>query len=959
MSVIQSPLLLLIDGHSLAFRAYYAFAKAKKGPLQTTTGIPTSICFGFLNSLLQIIESQKPNYLAIAFDRKEATFRHQADSNYKANRQETPSDFIEDMIHLQELLDALNLKQVSIAGYEADDIIATLTNQGYQHGYQVKILSGDRDLFQLVDDQKGISVLYLEKKLGNYTEFNQQEVEKKLKVTPEQVVDYKALCGDPSDQISGVRGIGEKTAVKLLHEYQTLANIYSNIEKIKGTLKNKLTHGKKDAFHSQYLAQLVNNLVLDISLDHCKLEGFNPNNVIPKLEQLELNSFISKLNQLQQKLGGKVELNQEQILSKLKTTTEVEESRQLNQLPLLFDLKKSSRIQPRIIDTVPLLDELINHLNQKGNAKQFIAWDTETTSLNPREAKLVGIGCCWGNLPTDVAYVPLNHIQGKQLEFETVINALKPILENDHYPKAFHHTKFDRLVLLAQGIKLQGIIFDTMLASYVINSETSHKLSHLSQQYLSNIYAQDYDSLNISKDKTIADLDIETVTLYCGLDAYATFKLVPILGAKIAENLELEKVFTLETQLEPILAKMETLGVKIDQEYLKKLSEEIEQNLRKIEKEAYQNAGEEFNLSSPKQLSDLLFNKLGLDKRKSRKNQTGYSTNHAILEKLKEDHPVIKKILAYRTLAKLKSTYVDALPSLVDIKDQRIHTSYNQAITITGRLSSSNPNLQNIPIRTEFSRQIRKAFIPRDKWLFLAADYSQIELRILAHLSQEPILLEAYRQNQDIHTVTARLLWDKEDISSEERSLGKTINFGVIYGMGAQKFARETKVGIKEAQVFINKYHQRYAQIFNYLETVKKEAIANGYVKTILGRRRYFEFRNQELKRLRGSNPQEIDLQALKIDNYDAQLLRGAANAPIQGSSADIIKIAMVKIDEILSNYQAKLLLQVHDELVLEAPVEEIEELTIKIKQTMENAVKLTIPLLVDIHTGKNWMEAK
>jgi DNA polymerase-1 len=952
MSENNAPLLLLIDGHSLAFRAYYAFARAKKGSLQTTTGIPTSICFGFLNSLFQLLESQQPNCVAIAFDLGEATFRHKADSNYKSKREEAPPEFREDMSNLQDLLGNLNIKIVTAGGYEADDVIATLTKKARESNYRVKILSGDRDLFQLVDDDKGISVLYLAQKFGSYIEFNQTEVEQKLGVKPDQVVDYKALCGDTSDQISGVRGIGEKTAVKLLTEYHSLDNIYQNLDKIQTKIKTKLTQGKEDALHSQFLAQLRDDISLDINLDDLRLRGFNANNLIPKLERLELKTFITKIKEIQQKIGGEIEQESPSL-----TITEPE------QLSLFYESSIESQnksiIEPQIIDTPEKLEQLVNILKQKTERDYPVAWDTETTSLNPKQAKLVGIGCCWGSLITDIAYIPLNHIQGEQLEFELVINTLKPLLENEIYPKVFQNTKFDRLVLLNQGIELKGVVFDTMLASYVINPESNHKLSYLARQYLAHIPVKDYDDLSIPKEQTIANLSKEIVAEYCGLDTYATFKLVPVLQPKLREDSDLEQVFNLEMQLEPILAKMEALGVKIDPEYLKKLSVEIDQDLVNIEEQIYQTVGETFNIGSPKQLSELLFHKLGLDTKKTRKTKTGYSTDHAILEKLQGDHPVIEQILAYRTLAKLKSTYVDTLPTLIDPQSHKIHTSYNQGITATGRLSSSNPNLQNIPSRSEFSRQIRKAFIPREDWLFLSADYSQIELRILAHLSQEPILLEAYRTNQDIHTVTAKLLFDKEEITPQERSLGKTINFGVIYGMGAQKFARETKLSLKDAQQFISKYRHQYARVFNYLESMKKEAIANGYVTTILGRRRYFEFRNQELKRLRGTNPKDINLDKLKIDNNDGQLLRGAANAPIQGSSADIIKVAMVKIDELLHNYQAELLLQVHDELVLEIPPNELELLTIKIKEIMENAVKLTIPLVADIHIGKNWLEAK
>jgi DNA polymerase-1 len=445
------------------------------------------------------------------------------------------------------------------------------------------------------------------------------------------------------------------------------------------------------------------------------------------------------------------------------------------------------------------------------------------------------------------------------------------------------------------------------------------------------------------------------------MDVYATYHLVPKLTAELEQYPALKKLLLeIEQPLEPVLATMEKRGIRINIKYLNDLSQELEQELERIEKGAYQDAGSEFNLGSPKQLSELFFEKLNLNKKKSRKTKTGYSTDHATLEKLQGDHPVIDKILEYRTLSKLKSTYVDALPALAKEQSRRIHTDFNQAVTTTGRLSSSNPNLQNIPIRSAFSRQIRKAFLPKNGWLLASADYSQIELRILAHLSQEPVLVEAYRNNQDVHRVTAQLLFEKEAVPDAERRMGKTINFGVIYGMGAQRFAREAGVSAAEGKEFIDKYRSRYARVFDYLERMKKEAIAQGYVTTICDRRRYFNFASPALTQLRGSNPEDINLEDLNnINRGDAQLLRAAANAPIQGSSADIIKIAMVKLHDILQNYEARLLLQVHDELVLEVPPDEWEELEPKLHDTMTHAVELSVPLKVEARTGKNWMEAK
>ena len=968
----SAPLLILIDGHSLAFRAYYAFALSRKGPLRTVSGIPTSVCFGFLNSLVQVIESQKPQAIAIAFDRREPTFRHQVDVNYKADREETPEDFIVDLRNLRELLAALNLETITYAGYEADDILGTLAHQASQANYQVKIVSGDRDLFQLVDPDKNISVLYLErnpfqaKGSEGYSEFNEEAVKAKMGVTPAQIVDYKALCGDKSDNIPGVRGIGEKTAVKLLNEYGTLEAVYENLSNIKGAIKTKLETGKADAAHSRHLAEIVTNVPLENSLETFHLTGFDTAALKSVLEKLELRTFLEKLNQLQIQFGGEIvtpppsliapiESSDAQQLSLFKaaeTPTKIEPNPSYHQPQTI--------IQPEIIDTPEKLNHLVQKLQTYTNPEFPVAWDTETTGLDPFTVDLVGIGCAWGEVITDIAYLPIGHTGGQQLSKLEVLVALKPILESDRYPKVFQNAKFDRLIFKHQGINLQGVVLDTMLASYVLHPEQNHNLTDLCRRYLPNIVALSYKDLGIPKGKNISHVSIEVVANYCGLDAYSTLLLVPKLRAELSGLTELEKLLlTIEQPLEPILAAMEDRGIRIDVDYLQELSQQLETDLQTIETEAYQLAGEQFNLGSPKQLGEILFEKLGLNLKKSRKTKTGYSTDHATLEKLQGDHPLIDEILNHRTLSKLKSTYVDALPMLVNPKTQRVHTDFNQTVTTTGRLSSSNPNLQNIPIRTEFSRKIRQAFIPKENWILVSADYSQIELRILAHLSQEPVLLEAYRNHQDVHEVTARLLFDKEIITPAERNLGKTINFGVIYGMGAQRFAREAGVSSDEGRKFIDRYRQKYSQVFNYLETMKKCAIADGFVTTIEGRRRYFEFGSQSLRKLRGVDPQSLDLDAIDFNYTDGQLLRSAANAPIQGSSADLIKIAMVKIDKILANYQAKLLLQVHDELIFEMPPEEWEILETQIKTTMEEAVSLSIPLVVEIHAGKNWMETK
>jgi DNA polymerase I len=969
VSSSPSPKLLLVDGHSLAFRAYYAFAKSRDGGLRTRSGIPTSVSYGFLKSLFDVLVAEKPDYVAIAFDLGGPTFRHEADERYKDNRAETPEDFIPDVDNLQEVLKAMNLPIVIAAGYEADDVIGTLSHRAQKEGYRVKILSGDRDLFQLVDDAGTVRVLYLSGAYGAgrsapAQEFGPAEVLVKMEIRPDQVVDYKALCGDASDCIPGVKGIGHKTAVQLLKQFETLEQLYNSLDQVKGAVQKKLAEGRDEALHSQYLAQIHLDVPLTHDLPSLKLQGFEIQSVIPWLEKLEFQSFLKQLPQLQTAMGG-------QTLMAESTTPvlTLDGGENLTTDDDLWFFSADDAVEtgvaptltPEIIDSPEKLTKLVQRLEQYTDPEIPVAWDTEATSLSPRDAQLVGIGCCWGTEPGDMAYIPIAHTLGRKLDVALVLNTLKPILESDLYPKTLQNAKYDRLVFQFQGIELRGVVFDTMLASYILNPETNHSLGDLARRYL-NILTQNYTDL-VPKGHTIADVDIASVAQYCGMDVYTTFQLTTLLRTELQQSPALWNLLqAVELPLEPVLAAMETHGIRIDREYLQSLSVQLNQDLERLEAKAYELAGETFNLGSPKQLSDLLFNKLGLSTKKSRKTKLGYSTDAATLEKLQGDHPIIDLLLEYRTLDKLKSTYVEALPNLVRPDTQRVHTDFNQTITSTGRLSSSNPNLQNIPVRTAFSRQIRAAFIPDPGWILLSADYSQIELRILAHLTQEPRLLEAYRNHQDVHTLTAQLLLEKETINSEERRLAKIINFGVIYGMGAHRFAREAGVPYSTAKTFIERFYERYPQVFAYLKRMEQLAVSQGYVETILGRRRYFTFDSPSLRALRGKSlteMAEVDLDTLKLNAYERGLLRAAANAPIQGSSADLIKTAMVRLHEVLKPYQANMLLQVHDELVLEAHPDDLEMARSLIQSTMENAVTLSIPLVAEVHAGENWMAVK
>lgn len=959
---------MLVDGHSLAFRSYYAFARSRDGGLRTSTGIPTSVCFGFLKSLMDALEAEAPDYAAITFDLSAPTFRHETTDTYKAGRAETPEEFTEDVENLKLLLKAFQLPIFCEPGYEADDMIGTLATRAKTKGYRVKILSGDQDLFQLIDPDEDIKIMYVSTTYGRsgstIKEYGVEEVYEKLEIYPAQVVDYKALCGDPSDNIPGVKGIGKKTAVKLLDTYGDLETIYASIEEIKGAVKKRLEAGREDANQSKFLATIMTDVPVETDLETCKLEGFNPEDVIPALQKLELQHFVNRLSKLQASFGGEsdyqprakqVDVVPDEFEDPDLAFFSAEETDAVDQMGL-----SGVEIQPQIITTAEQLKALVKTLKTAKDAEAPVAWDTETNSIDPLEADLVGIGCCWGEGDSELAYIPVGHTAGKQLSSEQVIAALRPILESSDYPKAFQNAKYDRLVLRRAGVALAGVVFDPMLASYVINPENSHNLSDLSLRYL-ELTTVSYTDL-VPKGKTIGEVAIAKVADYCGSDVHTTYRLVPLLKAELAKAPELETLYNdVELPVEPVLANMEATGIRIDKPYLNEFSKTLEEDLAAIEKSAYEAAGSEFNLGSPKQLSTLFFETLGLDKRKSRKNKTGYSTDAATLEKLQGDHPVVDAVVEYRTLSKLKSTYVDALPALIRPNTQRVHTDFNQAVTSTGRLSSSNPNLQNIPTRTAFSRQIRQAFLPKAGWQLVAADYSQIELRILAHLSGEPILVEAYRNDDDVHQLTAMLLLEKDraEITVEERRMAKIINFGVIYGMGAARFAREMGVHRLEAKTFIDRFNERYPKVFEYLQQMQREAIAHGYVKTIAGRRRYFSFTTRSLQTLKGSDPSEIELGKLRTNGYDAASLRAAANAPIQGSSADIIKVAMIHLHELLKGYKTNMLLQVHDELIFEVPPEEWDELKPKIESTMESAVALAVPLKVEANAGKNWMEAK
>ncbi|MDM7935850.1 MAG: DNA polymerase I [Cyanobium sp. CZS 48M] len=988
----EAPMLLLVDGHSLAFRSFYAFAKGGEGGLSTKEGVPTSVTYGFLKALLENVKGLTPQGVVIAFDTAGPTFRHEADASYKAHRDEAPEQFFADLANLQEILaGAMDLPLCIAPGYEADDVLGTLANRAAGAGWRVRILSGDRDLFQLVDDERDIAVLYMGggpyAKSSGPTTIRREGVIAKLGVTPEEVVDLKALTGDASDNIPGVKGVGPKTAISLLNAHLNLDGIYAALDQQKGALKKKLESDRESAYRSRMLAEILVDIPLPAE-PRLTLGAVDGVALAQRLEELELFSLARQLAAFERAFSADHQAHQGAPGSNESSSSSAPADPDALASPSVPSSVSPSvspqpdsgqegappTLEPEIIHSPEQLEALLVRLMAATDPDQPIALDTETTSLNPFQAELVGVGLCWGEGSDELAYIPIAHqpplaadllepaqATPRQLPLDQVLAALAPWIESALHPKTLQNAKYDRLILLRHGLSLEGVVMDTLLADYLRDANAKHGLEVLAERNF-GFTPTGFTEL-VAKGESFAAVPIAAAALYCAMDVHLTWRLTPLLRGQLQQLGEaLPKLLDqLELPLEPVLARMEATGIRIDKPYLATLSEELAGTLASLEAGAREAAGVEFNLASPKQLGELLFDTLGLERKKSRKTKTGWSTDAAVLEKLAGDHPVVSLVLEHRTLSKLKSTYVDALPALVEPETGRVHTDFNQAVTATGRLSSSHPNLQNIPIRTEFSRRIRKAFLPQEGWQLISADYSQIELRILTHLCGEEVLVEAYANGDDVHALTARLLLGKGEVTPEERRLGKTINFGVIYGMGAQRFARETGVSQAQAKEFLGLYKERYPKVFAFLELQERLALSRGYVETILGRRRPFAFDPGGLGRLRGKPPEEIELEVARRAGMEAQQLRAAANAPIQGSSADIIKLAMVQLDQQLraSALPARLLLQVHDELVLEAAPEALEAVLSTVKRVMEHALELRVPLVVDTGVGPNWMETK
>lgn len=887
--------LYLIDGSSYIFRAYFGIRQF----LSTSTGFPTNALYGFINMLQKVVKDEKPDYLAVAFDSKEKTFRHEMYADYKANREAPPEDLAKQFPHFEPLVQAYNIHGVRVPGYEADDIIGTLAKTAAKEGFRVVIVSGDKDMMQLI----GPGIRMLDTMKNKW--FGVEEVEEKFGVTPDKVIDVMGLMGDSSDHIPGVKGVGPKTASELIRKFGSIHELYERIDEVdKAKLKEKLVKDKEMALLSRQLVTIDTSMELEAELEDLKCKPPDNTELKKLFSEFEFSSLLGELETDSDLSSPAIEGRYKTIL------TEVDLERWIKQL------KKS---------------------------KTF-ALDLETTSLHPVRARVVGISL---SCEEGVAcYIPLAHRYlgvPDQLDIDWVFKKLKPLLENPQLEKVGQNIKYDLIVLRNEGVNLQGVAFDTMLASYILNpSGRRHNMDDLARDYLGHTTIKYKDVVGTaSKEIGFDEVDVERATEYAAEDADITWRLYKKLSPLLKGD-DLKLFMELELPLLEVLAEMEIHGMKLDQNHLQNLSQKIQEMLADRVEQIYSLAGEQFNINSPKQLSVILFEKLGLPVIK--KTKSGYSTDVSVLEQLSEEHDLPDMILTYRQLGKLKSTYVDALQEDIFNKTGRVHTSFNQTVAATGRLSSSNPNLQNIPIRTELGREIRKAFIAEGNNHLLSADYSQVELRVLAHLSEDEALLDAFQMGEDIHTRTACEIFGTtpDRLDAEARRMAKAVNFGIVYGLSAFGLSRQLKIFPKEAKKFIDQYFALYKRVKIYMEETVDQAREVGYTMTLMNRKRY-------LPDLKSQNRQVREAAE-----------RVAINSPVQGSAADLIKLAMIQLAEKISKKKLKsrMIMQVHDELVFECPEEEEQEMKALVKKEMEEVVPLKVPLLVDIGWGTNWNTA-
>ncbi|MDP8209944.1 MAG: DNA polymerase I [Candidatus Stygibacter australis] len=895
--------LFLIDGTALIYRAYYGLIR---NPLYTSTGINTSAMFGTFNMFLSFLQRYNPEYMLISFDLKEKTFRSKLDPNYKINRPPTPPEMIEQFEPIRDFFVLAGVKEVSISGYEADDILGSVAEQ-YKSEFDVVIVTGDKDFAQIVDDN---IVLFDPKK---EIIINREKVIEKYGVTPEQFIEYLAICGDSADNIPGVKGIGPKGAEKLLQEFGDLDNIYQHLDDISSkSIRTKLIEHKEDAYLSRKLATIIRDLSLNIDLKDLKFTNARLSHTIDFLRKYELQSIINKVQPLEQ-----------DIFSMLDDEAADE----------------SDPFKAVLINENSEFDKLIDQIKKQS----VIAIDTETTSKDPLLAELVGISLCWEE--NKAYYLPIGHQMAVNLDREIVQEKLQNALKGKIL--IAHNYKYDFLVLKSAGWQLDNQVFDTMIADYLLHPSDRHSLDHCAQKYFSYKMIPISDLIGKGKKQVTFDLvGTSQACRYSAEDAWVTWRLYQLHSTGIKES-ELDKLYyDLEIPLLFTLAEMESKGVYLDQKFLKKLSSQVQGTIGKLTKEIYEISEVQFNLNSTQQLGKILFDKLEIPPVK--KTKSGYSTDQSVLEKLAPEHEIARLLLEYRMLNKLLNTYINALPALVNPLTGRIHSSFNQTIASTGRLSSSNPNLQNIPIRTKLGKEVRKAFCASHKgWSIVSADYSQIELRIFAILTRDDTLIKTFQADKDIHSKTASLIYKiaESEVTPEQRRYAKIINFGLLYGMGAYRISNELSISRKDAQKFIDDYFQNFPSVRNFIDVHLLEAAEKGYVETILRRKLSLPDLNSSNRQLREA----------------AQ--RVAVNMPVQGSAADVIKIAMNRLHKFFENRpEIKMLIQVHDELVFEIRDDVMDEALEVIKNTMESAIpdefKGIVPLKVEIGVGSNWFEA-
>lgn len=918
------PPFVLVDGSYFLFRAFHALP-----PLTTSTGLQTNAIRGAISAIQKLMRRVQPTHMAVIFDTPEPTFRHVLSPIYKGDRPSMPEELSQQIPYLHALIRALGIPLHTLPGAEADDIIGTLAKRAEKAGHQVLISTGDKDMAQLVTDKVTLEDSFKDKPM------DVDGVIEKFGVRPDQIIDYLTLMGDASDGIRGVPGVGAKTAAKLLNEYGTIAGILENVDNIKGKVGQSLKDNVEGIALDHQLASIVIDLDLSLSYDDLKL-------CEPDVEALRnLYTELEFRNQLQ----SLDHPNNPNSSAYKQTTQSISKTEQAIESEIT-DQATSSSVDDRLGEATyhtVLSQEAWDKLFQRLSTEKRFAIDTETTSLDYRIAEMVGFSVAFD--ANDAYYIPLAHdYEGapEQLNRDAIIQQIKPILEDPSVEKIGHHLKYDAHIFENHGIHLQGWYFDTMLASYVLNAVTTrHGMDDVARVYLSHLTTTfEQVAGKGAKQKTFNQIEIETAGHYAAEDAHVTYRLYEVLERKLKEIPELINILHhIEMPVASVLATMEENGIELDLSFLDQLSVDFANTIQNLENQIIEIAGESFNVGSPKQVGEVLFEKLGL--KGGKKTATGqYSTSEAVLEKI--DHPITELIIEYRGLTKLRSTYTEALVKQANPETHRVHTSYHQALTATGRLSSTDPNLQNIPIREEIGRQIRKAFIAPQGRVLLAADYSQIELRLMAHFSQDDALVDAFQNGQDVHRRTASEVLGValENVTSDQRRQAKAVNFGLLYGMSEFGLIRQLGFTREESQNYIKQYFHRYPGIYEYMQRTRQVALEQGFVETITGRRLYTP---------------DIDARNMMV-RKGAE--RAAINAPLQGSAAEIIKMAMIEVNKILPQDKAKLLLQVHDELVFEVDEAIADQLATQIKDVMQKVVTLSVPLVVEVGQGKNWGEA-